>query len=84
MLSKKVTKSKTGSKGFNLAKKWFHSTKISNQSSMFIYLFVYYYYYYYYLHMKFSCSDNIIPETVKLNVTKRYILVDVVGVLALV
>ena len=53
---------------------------------MFIYLFVYYYYYYYYyyLHMKFSCSDNIIPETVKLNVTKRYILVDVVGVLALV
>ena len=51
---------------------------------MFIYLFVYYYYYYYYyLHMKFSCSDNIIPETVKLNVTKRYILVDVVGVLAL-
>ena len=30
--------------------------------------------------MKFSCSDIIIPETRKLNVTKRYILVDVVGV----
>ena len=37
MLSKKATKSKIGSKGFSLTKKWFHSTEISNQSSMFIF-----------------------------------------------
>ena len=46
----KVTKSKIGSKGFNLTKKWFNSTEISNQSRMCIYFF---------LHVKFSCSDNI-------------------------
>ena len=46
---------------------------------MFIYLFIYLY-----------CTSNFFPliilqpETVKLNVTKSYILVDVVGVLALV
>ena len=78
MLSKKKKK-KIGSKGFNLTKKWFHSTKF--QSSMLIY---YYYYYYYYLHIKISCSDNITAGTVKLNVTKSYILVNVVGVWALV
>ena len=33
----KVTKSEIGSKGFNQTKKGFHSTKISNQSSMFIF-----------------------------------------------
>ena len=32
---KEVEKSKMGSKGFNLTKKWFHSIEISNQSSMF-------------------------------------------------
>ena len=56
---KKVTKSKIGSKGFNLTKKWFHSTKISNQSSMFIC----------FLHIKFSCSDNITARNSK---TKCY------------
>ena len=71
---KKVTKSKIGSQSFTLTKKWFNSTEISNQRSMFI----------------FSCTSNFFalvilqPETVKLNVTKSYILVDVVGVLALV
>ena len=35
MLSKKVTKSKIGSKGCNVTNKLFHSTKISNQSSFF-------------------------------------------------
>ena len=51
---KKVTKRKICSNVFNLTKKWFHSTKISNQSSMFVYLFIYLF-----LHIKFSCSDNI-------------------------
>ena len=51
---KKVTKSKIGSKGFNLTKKWFQSTDIWNQSSMFVFL-----------HIKFSCSDNITPRNSK-------------------
>ena len=34
-ISKKVTKGKIASQGFNIAKKWFHSTEISNQSSVF-------------------------------------------------
>ena len=33
----KVTRSKIVSKGFNLTKKWFHSTEISNQCSIFIF-----------------------------------------------
>ena len=36
MLPENITKSKIGSKDFNLTKKGFHSTEISNQSSMFI------------------------------------------------
>ena len=74
---KKVRKRKICSNVFNLTKKWFHSTKISNQSSMFIYLFIYF------------CTSSFLvliilqPEIVKLNVTKSYIL-DVVGVIALV
>ena len=62
MLSKKVTKSKIGSKCFNLTKKRFHSTEISNQSSMFIFVF---------LHIKFSCSDNIIVRNSKTNCYKE-------------
>ena len=58
MFSKKVTKSKIRGKGFNLTKKWFHSTDILNQSSMFIFL-----------HIKFSCFDNITPWNKK---TKCY------------
>ena len=60
-MSKKVTKSKIGSKGFNLTKKWFQSTKISNQSSMVIF-FVF-------MHTKFPCSDNITARNSK---TKYY------------
>ena len=52
MLLKKVTKFKIGSNGFNLTKKWFHSTKTSNQSLMFLFIFIF-------LHIKFSCCDNI-------------------------
>ena len=58
MLSKKVAEGKIGIKGFNLTKKWFHSTKVSKQSSTLI----------------FFCASNIFPliivqaETVKLNV----------------
>ena len=74
MLSKTVTKSKIGSKGFNLTKKRFYPIEISNQSSMFI----------------FFCTSNFLAlitlhlKTVNLNVTKSYILVDVVGILVLV
>ena len=81
MLRKKITKSKIGSKGFNLTKIWFHLTKISNQSPMFI-LFIYLF--------SFFCTSNFLaliilqPETVKLNVTKSYILKDVVGFSGLV
>ena len=56
-LSKKVTKSKIGSKNFDLTKNWFHSTKISNQISMLFLLF--------FLHIKFSCSDNITARNSK-------------------
>ena len=65
----KSYKMSIGSKGFNLTKIWFHSTEISNQSSTF-----------------FFCMSNFLaliilqPETVKLNVAKSYILVNVVGV----
>ena len=55
-MSKKVTKSKIGSKDFNLTKKCFHSTDILKQSSMFIFFF---------LLIKFSCSDNITPKNSK-------------------
>ena len=57
-MSKKVTKSKIGSKDFNLTKKWFNSTEISNQNSMFIFV-----------QVKFSCFDNI---TAKSSKTKCY------------
>ena len=69
---KKVTKSKIGSKGFNLTKKWFPSTEISNQRSMFIF----------FCTSIFFSLILLQPQTVKLYVTKSYILVDVVGVLA--
>ena len=74
-VAEKITKSKIGSKGFNLTKKWFHLTEISNQSSIFFLFF---------------CTSNFLaliilqPETVKLNVTKSYILKDVVGFSGLV
>ena len=58
---KKVTKSKIGSKGSNLSKRRFNSTKISNQSSLF-------------LHPIFLTLIILPPETVKLNVTKSYIV----------
>ena len=74
MLSKKVTKSKIRGKGFHLTKKRFHSTKISNQSSTFSF----------FAHQIFLHLIILQPETVKLNVTKRYILVDLVGILAMV
>ena len=73
-MSKKVTKSKIGSKDFNLTKKCFHSTDILKQISIFFFFFF--------------CSSNFLaqiilhPKTVKLNVTKSYILVDLVRVLA--
>ena len=71
MLPKKNTKSKIGSTGFNLSD--FTQPKFQTKVQC---LFC--------LQIKFSCSDNILqPETVKLNVTKSYILVDVVGVSAL-
>ena len=57
---KKVTKSKIGSKGFNRTKKWLNSTKISNQSSMFIFL-----------HVKFSCSDNVTARNSKTKCYKK-------------
>ena len=78
MLSKKVTKSKIRSKSFNLTKKWFHSAKILNQSSVFLFLFLFF------SHIKFRALIILHLVTVKLNVTKSYILVDVMGVLALV
>ena len=57
----------------NIRTRCFRSTEISSQRSMFF----------------ISCISNFIalilqPETVKLNVTKNYILVDVVELLALV
>ena len=61
------------SKGFNLTKKWFYSTKISNQIQCL-----------FFIRIKFSCSDNITARNSKLNVTESDILIDVVGVLALV
>ena len=57
-MSRKITKSKIGNKDFNLTKKWFNSTEISNQSSMFIFV-----------HVNFSCFDNI---TAKNSKTKCY------------
>ena len=80
MLPKNVTKSKIESKGFNLTKKWFHSAKISNQSSMFICLFIYLFIY---TSSNFLVLIILQSETVKLNVSKHYMLEDVVGVLAL-
>ena len=59
VVDKKVTESKIGSKGFNLTKKWFHSTEISKESSMFIF----------FLHIRFSCSDSITARNSK---TKPY------------
>ena len=69
---KKVTKNKIWSMGFNLTKKWFNSTDISNQST--VYLFG---------TSNYFALIILQHETVKLNVTKSYILVDVMGVLAL-
>ena len=65
------------SKSFNLTKKWFHSAKILNQSSIFCF-------YFFFSHIKFRALIILHLVTLKLNVTKSYILVDVVGVLALV
>ena len=70
---KKVTKNKIGSKGFNLIKSDFTQPKFQTK-----------------VPCLFFCVSNFLaliilqPETVKLNVTRSYILVDVVGVLALV
>ena len=70
---KKVTKNKIGSKGFNLIKSDFTQPKFQTK-----------------VQCLFFCVSNFLaliilqPETVKLNVTRSYILVDVVGVLALV
>ena len=74
MLSKKLQKVKIRSTGFNLTKKKFNSTKISNQSSKFIFFGI----------SSFLALIILSPETVKLNVTKNNILGDLVGVLALV
>ena len=72
MLRKKITKSKIGSKGFNLTKKWFHLTEISNQSSIFFYFF---------LHFKFSCFDNITARNSKAKCYKKLHLKRCSGVL---
>ena len=74
MLSKKLQKVKIRSTGFNLTKKKINSTKISNQSSKFIFFGI----------SSFLALIILSPETVKLNVTKNYILGDLVGVLKLV
>ena len=60
---KKVTKSKICSKGFNLTKKWLHSSEISNQSSMFIFFF--------FLHIKFPCSGDITARNSKTKCYKK-------------
>ena len=70
MLSKKVTKSKIGSKGFNLVKNWFHPTAITSQSLMLtFYLFIYLF-----LHIKFSCSSNITARISKTKCQKKLVL----------
>ena len=72
MLPKKVTKSRTGSKGF-------HSKVISlNQNFKPKFNVVFF------LQTNFLALIILQPETIKLNVTKSYILGDVVDVLALV
>ena len=53
-------------------KKECKSNEISNQSSML-----------FFLQIKFSSPDNITARNSKINVTKSYILVNAVGVLAL-
>ena len=68
-------KGKIRNKGFNLTKKWFHSNKILNQSLMFMFLF--------FCISNFLVLTILQPETVKLNFTKSCILIDEVGVLAL-
>ena len=71
MLPKKVTKSRTGSKGF-------HSKVISlNQNFKPKFNVVFF------LQTNFLALIILQPETIKLNVTKSYILGDVVDVLAL-
>ena len=57
---KKVTKSKIGSKGFNLTKKLLNSTETSNQSSMFVCF-----------ARQFSCSDNITAGNSKIKCYKE-------------
>ena len=74
MLSKKLQKVIIRSTGFNLTKKKINSTKISNKSSKFIFFGI----------SSFLALIILSPETVKLNVTKNYILGDLVGVLKLV
>ena len=74
MLSQTVIKSKIGSNGFNLTKKVISLNRNFKPKSN-VYSF---------------CKSNFLaliisqPETVKINVTKSYILVDLVGILALV
>ena len=70
MLSKQVTKSKIGSKSFNLTKN-FTQPKFQPKFNVF------------FSTANFLALTILQPKTVKLNVTKNYILVDVVGVLAL-
>ena len=71
MLPKKATKSKVESKSFTLTK--------GDVTQLNVYFFIY----------LFFCTSNFFaliilkPETVKVNATKSYILVDVMGVLAL-
>ena len=69
---KNVTKSRTCSKCYNLTKKWFNSTEISNHSSMFIFL-----------HIKFFYSNNNTAKNSKTKCYKELHLADVVAVLVL-
>ena len=62
---KKVTKSEIGRKGFNLIKKWFNSTEISNQSRMCIFFF------FFFLDVKFYCYDNITARNSKTKCCKE-------------
>ena len=82
---KKLQEIKQGPRVLTLVK---GDINLSFKSKFSVYLFIYFlilfYYYYFFFTSNFCALIILQPETIKLNVTKSYILVNVVGVLALV